>query len=115
MGTTLALTGAWNLAGTILRHPHDLERAFVEYEDSMRPVVDRAQKLAPGIPGAFHPQSSWGVWLINFIVFLLDRLRFIGLLLKLGAGPPAHYVTVEDFGFRKLPEMAEEPRPQKTW
>lgn len=107
MGTTLALTGAWNLAGAILQHPDDHARAFAEYERTMRPVVDRAQKLAPGIPKGFHPETAWGVWMLNAFAFVLDWSGLIWLATKLGAGPPAHFVPVEDYGFRELPEMAE--------
>lgn len=39
MGITLALTGAYNLAGALLRHPTDLNKAFATYEEKMRPTV----------------------------------------------------------------------------
>ncbi|KAF3762011.1 FAD/NAD(P)-binding domain-containing protein, partial [Cryphonectria parasitica EP155] len=65
MGTTLGLTGAWNLAGAILQHPNDHGRAFAQYEEKMRPTVELAHKLAPGMPNALHPQTSWGVWILN--------------------------------------------------
>lgn len=105
MGTTLALTGAWNLAGAILRYPNDQARAFAEYEETMRPVVDLAQKLGPGIPRGFHPATAWGVWMLNAFVFLLDCSKLLLLVVKFGAGPPANFVPVEDYGFRALPDM----------
>lgn len=105
MGTTLAMTGAWNLAGSILRHANDHDAAFTEYEDKMRPVVARAQKLAPGMPKQIHPETAWGVWLLNFFVYFVQVSGILSLLLKMGAGPPVHFVPVEDYGFEKLQEL----------
>ena len=104
MGTTLALSGAYNLAGALLQHPNDFATAFDQYEQHMRPVVERAQKLAPGMPHLFHPETEWGVWTLNTFVYLLDRSGIIKLLAG-RFGPPANSVPVEDYGFRQLPEM----------
>lgn len=98
------MTGAWNLAGAILRHVDDYGTAFTEYEEKMRPVVGRAQKLAPGMPRQVHPETAWGVWILNAIAFFMDISGLISLLLRMGAGPPAHFVAVEDYGFRRLEE-----------
>lgn len=69
MGTTLALNGAYNLAGMLLRHclgdGCDFTSAFQEYETRMRPLVDAAQKLPPGVPHLIHPETAWGVWLLR--------------------------------------------------
>lgn len=107
MGTTLALTGAYDLAGALLQHPNDLTKAFTTYEERMKPTVAKAQKLAPGMPGLFHPEAAWGVWILNFIIYLLDVSRVTSLMFKLGAGPPANNITVEEYGIRDLPEMLE--------
>lgn len=106
MGTTLSLTGSWNLAGAILRYPNDHARAFSEYERNMRPVIKRAQKLPPGIPRGFHPETSLGVWLLNAFAFILVRSGLFHLAMFLRAGPPAHSVPVEEYGFRQLVEMS---------
>lgn len=45
MGTTLTLDGAYNLAGSLLRHPNDHDAAFNYYETAMRPIVEKTQKL----------------------------------------------------------------------
>lgn len=102
MGTTLAMTGAWILAGSILRHADDHDAAFTEYEEKMRPVVARAQKLAPGMPKHIHPETAWGVWVLNALVYFVQMSGILSLLLKMGAGPPAQSVSVEDYGFEKL-------------
>jgi 2-polyprenyl-6-methoxyphenol hydroxylase-like FAD-dependent oxidoreductase len=64
MGTTLALVGAYVLAGELARHD-DHREAFTAYESVMRPYVDKAQKLAPGTPRIANPRSRAGVRLLN--------------------------------------------------
>ncbi|MER5890121.1 FAD-dependent monooxygenase [Streptomyces sp. NPDC001941] len=56
MSTTLALTGAYVLAGE-LTGGADPAAAFARYERLMRPFVTRAQKLMPGAPRLVHPRS----------------------------------------------------------
>lgn len=48
-GTTLAIIGAYILAGELREHA-DYARAFAAYEAKFRPFVTQTQKLAP----AFH-------------------------------------------------------------
>lgn len=104
MGTTLALNGAYNLAGAILQHPGDLTGAFAQYETTMRPLVDRAQKLAPGMPRLANPETAWGISVLLWIGYFLWASRLHTLLFALGLGPPANAVPVEDYGLRKLQE-----------
>ena len=103
MGTTLGLTGAYYLAGSLLQNPHDHTVAFAEYEKRMRPIVDRAQKLAPGAPHVFYPETAWGIWVMRT---LLNLIWWSGLanLMFMMAGPPANAVPVDDYGFTNLPE-----------
>jgi 2-polyprenyl-6-methoxyphenol hydroxylase-like FAD-dependent oxidoreductase len=65
LGTTMAIVGAYVLAGCLVTHEHDLPRALEQYEADMRPFVDSAQKLAPGVPAIATPQSEWGVWALR--------------------------------------------------
>lgn len=60
VGTTLALTGAYVLAGELCSTP-SLSEALANYERRMRPMVDTAQKLPPGTPRLAHPRSRAGV------------------------------------------------------
>ncbi|TDZ33392.1 Uncharacterized protein C8035_v010885 [Colletotrichum spinosum] len=106
MGTTLALNGAYNLAGTILQAPDDLEAAFEAYERSMRPTVNNAQKIAPILPRIMYPETAWGVWLLNALVYVITQFGISNLLARF-RGPPANSVPVGDYGFRTLP--ASEP------
>lgn len=60
MGTSLALAGAYLLAGELGVNA-DHAAAFAAYERRMRPFVDEAQKLPPGVPGIANPTSRLGV------------------------------------------------------
>ena len=104
MGTTLALSGAYNLAGALIQHPDNLQAALTQYEEKMKPVVTRAQKLAPGMPYLMNPETAWGVWMLNTIMWLLSASGIIRLLFMLGAGPPAHNVELEEYNFKRLSE-----------
>jgi len=113
MGTTLAMSGAYNLAGAILQHPDDIATAFDQYETAMRPVVERAQKLPPGMPHLIHPETAWGVQVMHMIVYFMCQLTpVISLLFKFGViGPPAKLVPVEEYGYRQLDELTDaEPK-----
>jgi 2-polyprenyl-6-methoxyphenol hydroxylase-like FAD-dependent oxidoreductase len=68
MSTSLALTGAYVLAGELAANPH--RTAFARYEAVMRPYVDQAQKLPPGTPRIANPRSRAGVAVMNTVVRL---------------------------------------------
>ncbi|KAK5108733.1 hypothetical protein LTR62_007880 [Meristemomyces frigidus] len=57
MGTTLALTGAYNLASSILQHENDIDSAFSAYESRMRPIVTKAQALSINDTALVNPDT----------------------------------------------------------
>jgi 2-polyprenyl-6-methoxyphenol hydroxylase-like FAD-dependent oxidoreductase len=67
MGTSLALIGAYLLAGE-LAATADHTEAFASYETLMRPIVDKAQKLPPGAPRIINPTSRIGVRILRTAV-----------------------------------------------
>lgn len=107
MGTTLALNGAYNLAGALLQHPGNPRPALQQYEEEMRPVVIRAQKLFPGMPYSLAPETTWGVWLLNAFIYLIQLSGLPRIIFKF-AGPPANKVPVKEYGFENLPEWSPE-------
>ena len=62
-GTTLALVGAYVLAGELAQG--DPTAAFTAYERVMRPSVEKAQGVRKLVPRLFHPQSRAGVRLVR--------------------------------------------------
>ena len=64
-GTSLALTGAYVLAGEVAKHAGDLAAGLKAYEQQMRPLIKELQKIPPFIPNILAPQTAWGIWLRN--------------------------------------------------
>lgn len=117
MGTTLAFTGAYDLAGCLQNYlkgnTPDPSAAFAEYEQRVRETVDTAQQLAPGQPRLINPETAWGVWTMRTLIRALSytriifiAVRYFGRLLNLGP-QAAMFVSVKDYGFRDAPEWEE--------
>jgi 2-polyprenyl-6-methoxyphenol hydroxylase-like FAD-dependent oxidoreductase len=59
MGTSLAIVGAYVLAGEIVKGGLNYEEAFQDSGEKMRPHVAKAQSLPPGAPDLANPQTKW--------------------------------------------------------
>lgn len=66
-GTSLAIAGAYLLAGEVGRHKGDLGAGLRGYEEQMRPIINDLQKVPPLVPTVMAPQTAWGIWLRNNI------------------------------------------------
>jgi 2-polyprenyl-6-methoxyphenol hydroxylase-like FAD-dependent oxidoreductase len=58
LGTSLALVGAYVLAGELAGCRGDYQQAFTRYEELMRSYVTKSQQLPPGGVAGFAPKSS---------------------------------------------------------
>ncbi|MFI9366213.1 FAD-dependent monooxygenase [Kitasatospora sp. NPDC053057] len=58
LGTSLALVGAYLLAGELAAAAGDFTTAYARYEELMRPYVARAQELPPGGVQGYAPNSA---------------------------------------------------------
>jgi 2-polyprenyl-6-methoxyphenol hydroxylase-like FAD-dependent oxidoreductase len=58
LGTSLALVGAYVLAGELAAADGDHRTAFARYEQIMRPYAGSAQELPPGGVGGYAPNSA---------------------------------------------------------
>ena len=76
-GTTLAMTGAYVLAGEISKHKGDLAAGLKAYEEQMRPIVKEMQKVPPLFPTVLAPQTAWGIWLRNNIFAFIAWIRIL--------------------------------------
>jgi len=95
MGTSLALVGAYVLAGELAAHV-DYRDAFAGYERIVRPYVDQAQKLPPGVPRIAAPRSRAGVGIFRLGL----RVASSPLVGKLGERlftPPADQIELPDY------------------
>ena len=70
MGTSLAITGAYVLAGELSKlddgeHP---SKALEAYESIFRPFVEETQKIPFFVPAIAHPETAWKRWLLQALV-----------------------------------------------
>lgn len=70
MGTSLAILGAYILAGELAQN-EDHSKAFEAFEQKLRPYVKTVQNLPPGAPWIVHPKSKWGVNVLNTIAGII--------------------------------------------
>ena len=95
MGTSLAIVGAYVLAGEIAQH-EDHGEAFAAYERIMRPFVHAAQVLPPGVPRLAHPKTKIGIAIFHVGARLAAGLLASGLGNKLSA-PLADKIDLPDY------------------
>ncbi|KAK4234946.1 oxidoreductase [Achaetomium macrosporum] len=80
-GTSLAMAGAYVLAGEVgIKHRGDLKAGLRGYEDVMRPIVEDLQRIPPGLGAVFAPQTWWGLWVRNLVLWFVWRTGFLGLV-----------------------------------
>lgn len=96
MGTSVAIVGAYILAGEISKHGSDYGKAFEAYESLMRPYVDKAQKLPPGAPAIANPETAWGIGVLNAVLGFVSWSGLPGLLGRFG-GPPADGIVLPEY------------------
>lgn len=94
-GTNAAVVGAYILAHSILSHENDVGDAFREYEQNMRPFIDKVQSIPFGglAPRIVNPDSSWGVW---------AQRSFVGVVSWLGL---YKYFPDSKIEYENLPEL----------
>jgi 2-polyprenyl-6-methoxyphenol hydroxylase-like FAD-dependent oxidoreductase len=96
MGTSLALTGSYVLAGELTR---GLEPSvsFEAYEAIMRPYVDQAQNLPPGTPRLANPRTRLGIAALRSVL----RAAATPMGRRLTSGlfrPPADRIDLPSYG-----------------
>ncbi|MCJ1413097.1 hypothetical protein MMC19_007199 [Ptychographa xylographoides] len=73
-GTSLAIIGAYFLAGELLTHPGDIPTALRRYDDMMLPFAKDSQGSS-GAMQLFNPQTWWGIWIRNTLFALVTWTR----------------------------------------
>lgn len=99
MGTSLALCGAYVLAGELGLHA-DHADAFAAYEKIMRPFVDQAQSVPKFAPRLASPHSRLGI-AVGYAILNLASKPGIKTLLSPLFSPKANAITLKDYGFAK--------------
>jgi 2-polyprenyl-6-methoxyphenol hydroxylase-like FAD-dependent oxidoreductase len=80
LGTSLALVGAYVLAGEIAAAGGDHRVALRRYDEVMRPYVARAQELPPGGASGYAPSSRLGIRLRDLSMRQMTRWPMKNLL-----------------------------------
>ncbi|OPX06459.1 FAD-binding monooxygenase [Mycobacterium sp. AT1] len=96
MGTSLAIAGAYLLAGAVGANTDHVE-AFASYEREMRPFVDEAQKLPPGVPRIANPTSRLGVQVFRAAVRVAASAPARALTSRLGSSSVDAEPTLPDY------------------
>ena len=108
MGTSLAITGAYILAGELSKL-HDGEhpsKALEAYESIFRPFVEEVQKIPFFVPGIAHPETAWRIQLFQVCVWTFSKVVAIfGLASRSGESddngfPLPQYPSLDDEGFK---------------
>lgn len=76
MGTSLAITGAYVLAGELSKlndgeHP---SKALDAYESTFRPLVEEMQKIPFFVPAIAHPETAWKRSLFQTFAWALSKV-----------------------------------------
>lgn len=76
MGTSLAITGAYLLAGELSKlekgeHP---AKALGAYESTFRPFVEESQKVPTCFPAIAHPETAWKRWLFHVFIGAFSKI-----------------------------------------
>jgi 2-polyprenyl-6-methoxyphenol hydroxylase-like FAD-dependent oxidoreductase len=100
IGTTLAIVGAYVLAGELSKSD-DTSEAFRHYERIMRPFVEQGQNVSRLGPRLNHPRSPTGIAIQRAVLGIVSKPGIRDVLTKL-AMPGADEI--------ELPEYRYEPR-----
>jgi 2-polyprenyl-6-methoxyphenol hydroxylase-like FAD-dependent oxidoreductase len=96
MGTSLALVGAYVLAGELASAGGDHLTAYARYQKEMREYVSRAQAQVRGASGFLLPRSRSQVWLRNQFIRALPYMPWKGLVAG-GVQKAARAITLKDY------------------
>ena len=115
-GTSLALVGAYVLAGELQAAAGDHRAAFARYQQQMSGFVQQNQQIALGNAKRFTPGTRTRIWLQNQTIKALPYLPWKNLVLNLatkGVREAARAITLEDYpvsGARSRPSaFADHP------
>lgn len=71
-GSTLAMVGAYILAGELKLANGNYKPAFAQYENIFKPFIYKKQKSAQSFAKSFVPKSNFGIWLRSQVFKLMS-------------------------------------------
>jgi 2-polyprenyl-6-methoxyphenol hydroxylase-like FAD-dependent oxidoreductase len=96
MGTSLAVVGAYVLAGELAAAEGDPRAAFERYEREMSEYVGRGQEQVKGASGFLLPKSRSQVWLRNQLIRMLPYMPWKGMVAG-GVQKAANAIALKDY------------------
>jgi 2-polyprenyl-6-methoxyphenol hydroxylase-like FAD-dependent oxidoreductase len=96
VGTSLALVGAYVLAGELAAAAGDHTAAFARYEAELRDYVSRGQRLAKGNATGLVPRSRSQIRVRNQFIRMLPYMPWRGLVAG-GVQKAANAITLRDY------------------
>jgi 2-polyprenyl-6-methoxyphenol hydroxylase-like FAD-dependent oxidoreductase len=96
VGTSLALVGAYVLAGELARAAGDHHAAFARYQRELRDYVTKGQQLAKSNATGLIPRSRSQIWLRNQLIRALPYMPSRSLLAG-GVHKAANAITLEHY------------------
>jgi 2-polyprenyl-6-methoxyphenol hydroxylase-like FAD-dependent oxidoreductase len=99
-GTSLALAGAYVLAGELAAAGGDFAVAFARYETEMRPYIGKNQALAKSALRGIIPQSRAFAWINTRMIKLMPYMPGRNRILEQIAGPireAANALVLKDY------------------
>ena len=117
-GTSIALVGAYVLAGELAATGGDYQQAFPRYERTMREYVTLNQQFALKAIKGFTPTTRTQIWLQNQMLRILSHLPFqsaIGGQITRELQRGANAITLKDYeGIVKTPGTIKEKIPSSS-
>jgi 2-polyprenyl-6-methoxyphenol hydroxylase-like FAD-dependent oxidoreductase len=106
MGTSLAIVGAYMLAGELSKvgdgdSPFE---ALEAYESKFRPFVEEQQKILPFIPAIAHPETAWKRWLLQTFLRAVSNIIAIPWI----ANRLGDKTNEDDFPLPKYPALDDD-------
>jgi 2-polyprenyl-6-methoxyphenol hydroxylase-like FAD-dependent oxidoreductase len=80
-GTSMALVGAYLLAGELLRAEDNYQEAFKSFQDLMQDFVEKNQKLGESVH-EIVPKSKFGLWMQIKLLRFMPYLPGTGIIIK---------------------------------
>jgi len=99
MGTSMAVTGAYILAGELMEADGNYARAFARYEQNMRPFVAAAQKMAEGAEW-FVPTTRFKLWMSRQIWKILPHTPWKNMMIEMPM-KVATSITVKEYKIKR--------------
>jgi 2-polyprenyl-6-methoxyphenol hydroxylase-like FAD-dependent oxidoreductase len=70
-GSTLAMVGAYILAGELKEAAGNYKAAYAQYQNIFKPFIDVKQKIAQRFSKSLVPKSRFGIWIRNTFMNLM--------------------------------------------